>query len=82
MRSVCPTEWMLSIFTDVLLGIVADDADKTISFHSTGPYGHGGHMASSLSSLVETGSYIVHVDPFDFSPYMDQVCLLPCSKIW
>ncbi|KAI0929941.1 hypothetical protein AcV5_006776 [Taiwanofungus camphoratus] len=64
------------------LSIVADDADKTISFHSTGPYGHGGHMASSLSSLVETGSYIVHVDPFDFSPYMDQVCLLPCSKIW
>ena len=53
-------------------GIVAEDADKSVSFHHTTPYGHGASMASSFSSVGETGSF-TGIDPFDFSYYMDQV---------
>ena len=53
-------------------GIVADDADKRVTFHTTTPYGHAHGMASSFSSAAgEPGS--AGVDPFDFSYYMDQV---------
>ena len=54
-------------------GIVADDPDQVITFHSTTPQHHGGMMASSISSLAETGSNIIGSDPYDFSCYMDQV---------
>jgi len=57
------------------LSIVADDAEKTVSFHHPSPYGHGERMASSLTSLMEAGSRYAGVDPFDFSPYMDQAPL-------
>ncbi|KAI0633238.1 chloride channel [Trametes polyzona] len=57
------------------LSIVADDPDQIITFHHTTPNHHGGHMASSISSLAETGSNIVGVDPYDFSCYMDQAPL-------
>ena len=53
-------------------GIVADDADKRTTFHTTTPYGHAHGLASSFSSAAgEPGS--AGVDPFDFSYYMDQV---------
>ncbi|KAH9944710.1 chloride channel [Amylocystis lapponica] len=57
------------------LSIVADDASKRIVFHAANPYGHDGYMTSSLSSLVENGSHIVTLDPFDFSWYMDKAPL-------
>ncbi|PCH36064.1 hypothetical protein WOLCODRAFT_166656 [Wolfiporia cocos MD-104 SS10] len=57
------------------LSIVADDADRMISFRCSGPYGHGHYPASSVSSLVETGSHVAALGPFDFSPYMDQAPL-------
>ncbi|KAI0335116.1 hypothetical protein GY45DRAFT_1241346 [Cubamyces sp. BRFM 1775] len=57
------------------LSIVADDPDQVITFHSTTPQHHGGMMASSISSLAETGSNIIGVDPHDFSCYMDQAPL-------
>ncbi|CAL1706418.1 unnamed protein product [Somion occarium] len=55
------------------LTIVAEDANQTISFHPTAPYGHS-QMTSSISSL-EAGSHIHHNDPSDFSCYMDQAPL-------
>lgn len=55
-----------------IIAIVAEDADLEISFHPTTPYGHGGPMASSVSS-IEAGSHLLGSDTSDFSPYMDQV---------
>ncbi|KAI8993999.1 chloride channel [Trametes punicea] len=57
------------------LSIVADDPDQVITFHSTTPQHHGGPMASSISSLAETGSNVIGADPYDFSWYMDQAPL-------
>ncbi|KIP06962.1 hypothetical protein PHLGIDRAFT_71807 [Phlebiopsis gigantea 11061_1 CR5-6] len=55
------------------LSIVADDADRRVTFHTTTPYSHEHAMASSFSSAAgEPGSA---VDPFDFSYYMDQAPL-------
>lgn len=56
------------------LTIAADEADKPIRFSGPGLYAHGGPMTSSVSSL-EAGSTLLAVDPFDFSPYMDQAPL-------
>ncbi|CCL98708.1 uncharacterized protein FIBRA_00712 [Fibroporia radiculosa] len=53
------------------LSIVADDADRAISFHSVGPYEHGGPMMASFSSEAESAMQGA-LDSFDFSPYMDQ----------
>ncbi|KAI0709544.1 chloride channel [Cerioporus squamosus] len=57
------------------LSIVADEPDEEVSFHPTTPEGHIGHMASSISSLAETGSNFIGADPYDFSCYMDQAPL-------
>ncbi|OSD06985.1 hypothetical protein PYCCODRAFT_1431167 [Trametes coccinea BRFM310] len=58
------------------LSIVADDPDRVIAFHSTTPQHHGGGpMASSISSLAESGTHFVGPDPYDFSWYMDQAPL-------
>ncbi|TBU33934.1 chloride channel [Dichomitus squalens] len=56
------------------LSIVADDPDEVISFHAAGPHGHF-PLASSVSSLAETGSNALGLDPYDFSCYMDQAPL-------
>ncbi|TFY62566.1 hypothetical protein EVJ58_g3780 [Rhodofomes roseus] len=56
------------------LSIAADEADQPVKFSNSGLYGHGGAMTSSMSSL-EAGSTMGVVDPFDFSPYMDQAPL-------
>ncbi|CDO69130.1 hypothetical protein BN946_scf185042.g32 [Trametes cinnabarina] len=55
------------------LSIVADDPDHVITFHSTTPQQHGGPMASSISSLGESGA--MGPDPYDFTWYMDQAPL-------
>ncbi|KZT10826.1 uncharacterized protein LAESUDRAFT_721216 [Laetiporus sulphureus 93-53] len=57
------------------LSIVADNADERVFFHPNNTYTHGRRMTSSTSSLAETGSYMVDIDPFDFSPYMDKAPL-------
>ncbi|KAI0358560.1 hypothetical protein OH77DRAFT_1494220 [Trametes cingulata] len=57
------------------LSIVADDPDQVIKFHTAMPHQHGGPMASSISSLAETGSHVIGADPYDFSCYMDQAPL-------
>jgi chloride channel 3/4/5 len=54
-----------------LLGIVADEADQEILFHTAL---YRDLTSSSVSSLVDAQ---IGADPFDFSVYMDQVCLLP-----
>ncbi|EMD37662.1 hypothetical protein CERSUDRAFT_114309 [Gelatoporia subvermispora B] len=54
------------------LSIVADEADGTVSFHSTTPYRDSGVLTPT--SLAEAGSRRA-VDPFDFSCYMDQAPL-------
>ncbi|KZT71831.1 hypothetical protein DAEQUDRAFT_749819 [Daedalea quercina L-15889] len=56
------------------LSIAADEADQPIKFTGSGLYGYGGLMTSSLSSL-EAGATPAAVDPFNFSPYMDQAPL-------
>ena len=58
-------------------GIVADEADEEVKFHPATPDGHLGPMASSVSSLAETGSIYNATDPYDFSCYMDKVRLEP-----
>ncbi|KAF9815592.1 hypothetical protein IEO21_04513 [Rhodonia placenta] len=62
------------------LTIVADEADKVVSFRPANPYGHGEHMTSSYSSLAETGSHRGGIDLFNFSLYMDQAPLTVQSK--
>lgn len=57
------------------IGIAADDADKPIKFTSSALYQHGGLLASSVSSLEAGSLFGGNVDPFDFSPYMDQAPL-------
>lgn len=53
---------------------MADDADDEVHFDMMYPYSH--HMtSSSMSSLVEA-THRSDSDPFDFSAYMDQVCLV------
>lgn len=52
------------------LGIVADDEDDQVHFHTK--YAHD-LASSSISSLLET-AHDPASDPFDFSVYMDQVC--------
>ena len=56
----------------VSAGIVADEPDEEVFFHATS-HGHIGNMASSVSSLAETGSNFAGANPYDFSCYMDQV---------
>ncbi|PFH51530.1 hypothetical protein AMATHDRAFT_58981 [Amanita thiersii Skay4041] len=54
-----------------LLGIVADDADEVVHFHTA--YTHD-LASSSISSLFDA-SNAHSTDPFDFTPYMDQAPL-------
>jgi chloride channel 3/4/5 len=54
------------------LGIVADEAEDEVHFHTT--YSHN-MVASSVSSLLE-GATDPTQDPFDFSAYMDQVSFI------
>ncbi|KAH9858448.1 chloride channel [Lenzites betulinus] len=61
------------------LSIVADDPDQPITFTAGSPH-HGGPMASSISSLAETGSNFIGADPYDFSYYMDQAPLTVQDK--
>lgn len=53
------------------LSIVADDAETQVRFHTIDVDEY--HMTSSVSSLAESED---EDDPFDFSMYMDQVCVL------
>ncbi|GBE80600.1 hypothetical protein SCP_0303150 [Sparassis crispa] len=56
------------------LCIIADEPEKSVSFHPAAPYAHGSALGSSYSSL-EAGAHVVGADPFDFSCYMDQAPL-------
>ncbi|KAK2463234.1 hypothetical protein APHAL10511_004889 [Amanita phalloides] len=53
------------------LSIVADNGDDEVHFHTAYRHDLG---ASSISSLAENGNGSV-MDPFDFTPYMDQAPL-------
>ena len=57
----------------VSTGIVADEPDEEVFFHAATSQGHIANMASSVSSLAETGSNLAGANPYDFSCYMDQV---------
>lgn len=57
-----------------VIGIAADEADKPVKFASS-VLNHSGLMASSVSSLEAGSLFGGSVDPFDFSPYMDQAPL-------
>ena len=81
-----PLYWLLNCVRPLLLfliGIVADEADQTVAFHTATSYGHVA-MTSSISSLAENGG--IAADPFDFSVYMDQVCrysnIYPCYWVY
>lgn len=64
----------LALTSSLDTGIVADAPENTVTFRITYLRGHyGSQMVSSVNSLAETGSYVAGDDPFDFSPYMDQV---------
>lgn len=63
-----------------MVGIAADEADRPIKFNSSALYQHGGPLASSVSSLEAGSLYGGNVDPFDFSPYMDQAPLTVLSN--
>jgi len=54
-----------------LPGLVTNDSDDEIQFHTT--YSHP-LASSSISSLQEFDQGAKLLDPFDFTPYMDQVC--------
>ncbi|KAF9475768.1 clc channel [Pholiota conissans] len=53
------------------LGLVVGDGDEEIRFHTA--YSH--QLTSSISSLQESGQPTAPLDPFDFTPYMDQAPL-------
>jgi len=53
------------------IGLVPADADDDIHFHTA--FSHQ-WASSSFSSLQEAGQPLLPSDPFDFTPYMDQVC--------
>ncbi len=59
-------------------GVVADNADSEVHFHTTSSYYHS-MASSSISSLLENAQDHSN-DPFDFSIYMDQVSLIILSK--
>ena len=59
----------------VSAGIVADEPDEEVFFHAATSQGHIANMASSVSSLAETGSNLAGANPYDFSCYMDQAPL-------
>ena len=64
----------------VSTGIVADEPDEEVFFHAATSQGHVANMASSVSSLAETGSNLAGANPYDFSCYMDQVrAVLSCA---
>ncbi|KIM40078.1 hypothetical protein M413DRAFT_446233 [Hebeloma cylindrosporum] len=54
------------------LSLVTDDTDDEIHFHTT--YSHP-LASSSISSLQGFGQGAMPLDPFDFTPYMDQAPL-------
>jgi chloride channel 3/4/5 len=54
----------------ILIALVPADGDDEVHFHAT--YGH--HWASSSISSFQESPLLVQSDPFDFTPYMDQVC--------
>lgn len=51
-------------------GLVSSDTENEIHFHTT--YSHP-LASSSISSLQESSQVAAPLDPFDFTPYMDQV---------
>ena len=58
------------------LSIVADEADASVTFHTTSAYGHEAYRSSSITSLMEEGANgVAGNDPFDFSIYMDKAPL-------
>lgn len=56
------------VFEDLLAAIVAEDADETVSFQSS-----GFERERDLTSSWIEGSTVAGDDLFDFSVYMDEV---------
>lgn len=63
----------LTPFTDLFEALVPEDAEEDIHFHTAFSHNLASSSFSSLQDFNQpTASSLL--DPFDFTPYMDQVC--------